>query len=127
MSTALIEQIERMSVLDLVNLKREIEERWDITPVVVSMRPGSGDVSGDWPTPSTAAEEQTEFTVTLDGWGANKIAVIKAIRELISLGLKEAKALVESAPVVVKDDLPKDEAEAAAAKLREAGATVTII
>ena len=127
MSTALIEQIERMSVLDLVNLKREIEERWDIQPVALLMRPGEGDVAGDWPTPSTAAEEQTEFTVMLDGWGANKITVIKAVRELTSLGLKEAKALVESAPVAVTDSLPRDEAEVIALKLREAGATVTIV
>jgi large subunit ribosomal protein L7/L12 len=72
------------------------------------------------------AEEQTEFTVMLTDFGANKINVIKAVRELTSLGLKEAKDLVEGAPKPVKEAVAKDEAEAAAAKLREAGATVEL-
>jgi large subunit ribosomal protein L7/L12 len=72
------------------------------------------------------AEEQTEFSVVLTNFGANKINVIKAVRELTSLGLKEAKDLVEAAPKPVKESVPKEEAEAAAAKLREAGATVDV-
>lgn len=122
MST-IIEEIERMSVLDLVKLKRQIEDRWDITPVVVPIAPGTGSL----PTPSTAMDEQTEFTVTLQSFGTNKIAVIKAVRELTSLGLKEAKDLVESAPVAVVSEKPRDEADAAANKLREAGATVEVV
>ena len=82
--------------------------------------------AGDGAAAAAPVEEQTEFDVVLTDFGANKINVIKAVRELTSLGLKEAKDLVEAAPKPVKEGVPKEEAEAAAAKLREAGATVDV-
>ena len=122
----LIAQIEKMSVLDLVELKKALEERWGVT-AAVAMAPGAaapaagGDGAGAAP-----VEEQTEFNVMLTNFGANKINVIKVVRELTGQGLAEAKATVEGAPKPVKEGVPKDEAEAAAAKLREAGATVDV-
>ena len=123
----LIASIEKMTVLDLVELKKALEERWGVT-AAVAMAPAGGAVaaSGDGAAAAAPAEEQTEFSVVLTNFGANKINVIKAVRELTSLGLKEAKDLVEAAPKPVKESVPKEEAEAAAAKLREAGATVDV-
>ncbi len=124
----LIATIEKMSVLDLVELKKTLEERWGVTaavamaPAGAAAAPAAGDGAGS----AEAAEEQTEFDVILANFGANKINVIKAVRELTSLGLKEAKDLVEAAPKSVKEGVNKEEAEATAAKLREAGATVEI-
>jgi len=122
----LIASIEKMSVLDLVELKKSLEERWGVT-AAVAMAPagaaGGGDGGGAAAAP---AEEQTEFDVVLTNFGANKINVIKAVRELTSLGLKEAKDLVEAAPKSIKEAVTKEEAEAAAGKLREAGATVDV-
>jgi large subunit ribosomal protein L7/L12 len=121
----LIASIEKMSVLDLVELKKALEDRWGVTAAVAMAPAAAAGGGGDAAAPA-AAEEQTEFNVILTNVGANKINVIKAVRELTSLGLKEAKDLVEAAPKSVKEGVPKDEAEAAAAKLREAGATVDI-
>lgn len=122
----LIASIEKMSVLDLVELKKALEDRWGVT-AAVAMAPAGVAVAGDGGAATAApAEEQTEFDVILTNFGANKINVIKAVRELTSLGLKEAKDLVEAAPKSIKEAVAKDEAEAAAAKLREAGATVDI-
>jgi len=120
----LIASIEKMSVLDLVELKKSLEDRWGVT-AAVAMAPAAG---GGGATAEAAApvEEQTEFSVILTNFGANKINVIKAVRELTSLGLKEAKDLVEAAPKAVKEAVAKEEAEAAATKLREAGATVDV-
>lgn len=119
----IITSIESLSVLDLVALKKSLEDRWGVTPVVMNpFTPTDPGVTLESP-----VEEQTEFAVRLDSFGATKINVIKAVRELTSLGLKEAKSLVESAPVSVRDGLPRDEAESAAVKLREAGAAVTLI
>lgn len=120
----LIAQIEKMSVLDLVELKKALEERWGVT-AAVAMAPAAAAAGGE-AAAAAPVEEQTEFNVVLTNFGANKINVIKAVRELTSLGLKEAKDLVEAAPKAVKEGVPKDEAEAAAAKLREAGATVDV-
>jgi large subunit ribosomal protein L7/L12 len=121
----LIASIEKMSVLDLVELKKALEDRWGVT-AAVAMAPAAAAAGGDGAAAAAPAEEQTEFDVVLGNFGANKIAVIKVVRELTSLGLKEAKDLVEAAPKAVKEGVPKDEAEAAAAKLREAGATVDV-
>ena len=124
----LIASIEQMTVLDLVELKKALEERWGVT-AAVAMAPAAGVATAaptDGAAAGPAAEEQTEFNVILANFGANKINVIKAVRELTSLGLKEAKDLVEAAPKPVKEGVNKEEAEATAAKLREAGATVEI-
>jgi large subunit ribosomal protein L7/L12 len=121
----LISTLEGMTVLELNTLVKQLEERWGVSaaaPVAVGVAAGA---------PGAAAvaapeEEQTEFDVMLTDIGANKIQVIKAVRELTSLGLKEAKDVVDSAPKAVKQGVSKEEAEAAKAKLEEAGATVQI-
>ena len=121
----LISTIEKMTVLDLVDLKKALEERWGVT-AAVAMAPGSAAAA---PTDGAAAapvEEQTEFNVILTDFGANKINVIKAVRELTSLGLKEAKDLVEAAPKAVKEGLPKADAEKLKAKLEAEGAKVEL-
>ena len=117
--------IKEMTVLELRDLNKMIEEEFGVTaaaPVAVAAAPGA--VPGA--APAEAAEEKTEFTVTLKDYGENKINVIKAVREVTTLGLKEAKDLVESAPVAVKEDIGKDDAETAKKKLEEAGATVEV-
>jgi len=122
--------IQGMTILELRDLNKEIEEVFGVTaaaPVMVA----AGAAAGGAPAAGGAAaapadEEQTEFTVVLKDFGANKINVIKAVRELTSLGLKEAKDLVEAAPTNVKEGISKEDAEAARAKLTEAGATVDI-
>ena len=128
--SSIIESIETLNVLELVELKKSMEEKWGVTaaaPVMMggAMPMGAAATGGD----SAAAapvEEQTEFDVILTAAGANKIQVIKAVRELTSLGLKEAKDLVEAAPKSVKEAVSKEEADAAKAKLVEAGASVDI-
>ncbi len=122
----MIQAIEQMTVIELADLVKALEERFGVSaavamaPAAVAAAPGAG--AG----PAAPAEEQTEFTVTLKDFGANKINVIKVVRELTGLGLKEAKDLVEAAPKPVKEGVPKEEAESAAAKLRDAGATVDV-
>lgn len=121
----LIDQIEKMTVLELNQLVKTLEERWGVSaaaPVAVgAMAAAGGEAAAAAP-----EEEQTEFDVVLTEVGANKIQVIKAVRELTSLGLKEAKDLVDSAPKPVKEAVSKDEAQAAKAKLEEAGAKADI-
>ena len=122
----LIEQLESMTVLDLNNLVKSLEERWGVSaaaPVAVGAAAGGAVAAGG---AAAEEEEKTEFDVVLTDVGANKIQVIKAVRELTSLGLKEAKDVVDSAPKAVKEGVPKDEAEAARAKLEEAGAKATV-
>ena len=116
--------IKEMTILELRDLNLRIEDEFGVTAAapVVAMAPAAGAVPGA--APEEAAEEQTEFTVTLKDFGANKINVIKAVREVTTLGLKEAKDLVESAPVAVKEDVSKEDAETAKKKLADAGATV---
>jgi large subunit ribosomal protein L7/L12 len=122
----MIQAIEKMTVLELSDLVKALEERFGVS-AAVAMAPVGVAAAGPAAAPAAApAEEKTEFTVTLKDFGANKINVIKVVRELTGLGLKEAKDLVEAAPKPVKEGVPKEEAEAAAAKLREAGATVEI-
>ena len=122
----LLETIKSMSVLELADLVKALEEEFGITaaaPMAVAVAPAAGDAGG----PAAAAEEeQTEFDVTLQDIGPNKINVIKAVREVTSLGLREAKELVESAPARVKEAVAKDEAEGIKAKLEEAGAVAEV-
>jgi len=116
-NAALIEQLEKMTVLEVNDLVKELEERWGVSaaaPVAVGGAVAAGG-GGD----AAAVEEQTEFDVILTDIGANKIQVIKAVRELTSLGLKEAKDLVEAAPKAVKEAVTKEEAQAAKAKLEQ--------
>ena len=119
----LLQTIENMSVLELSNLVKAIEDRFGVTaaaPAVAVMPQGVGGA------PAAAEEEKTEFDVILAGAGANKINVIKVVRTLTSLGLKEAKELVDNAPRPLKEGITKDEANDIRAKLEEAGATVEV-
>ena len=116
----IIEAIKNMSVLELNDLVKAIEEEFGVTAAApVAMVAGGG--GGD------AAEEQSEFTVNLANAGASKINVIKLVREITGLGLKEAKELVDNAPKAVKEGVSKEEAESLKAKLEEAGATVELV
>ena len=121
----ILEVIKSMSVLELSDLVKSLEDEFGITaaaPVAVAAAPAAGgdDAAGG------AEEEQSEFEVTLQEIGPNKINVIKAVREITSLGLREAKELVESAPARIKEGVAKDEAEAAKKRLEEAGAEVEL-
>jgi large subunit ribosomal protein L7/L12 len=116
------EQLGTMTVLELVELKNKIEEEWGITaaaPVAVAAAGGGG--GGE-----AAAEEQTAFDVVLTGAGQQKIQVIKVVRAVTGLGLKEAKDLVDSAPQAVKEGVAQDEADTIKGQLEEAGASVEI-
>jgi len=117
--------IKGMTILELRDLNKKIEEEFGITaaaPAMMMAAPAAGGGGGA----AAAEEEKTEFNVVLKDAGANKINVIKAVREVTTLGLKEAKDLVESAPVNVKEGIAKAEAEAVKAKLTDAGATVEL-
>jgi large subunit ribosomal protein L7/L12 len=121
--------IQGMTILELRDLNKQIEEVFGVTaaaPMMMAAGPAAGGAPAGGAAAAPAEEEQTEFTVVLKDFGANKINVIKAVRELTNLGLKEAKDLVEAAPTNVKEGISKDDAEAARAKLAEAGATVDI-
>ena len=121
--TEILEAIKGMTVLDLSDLVKQLEDEFGVSaaaPVAaVAMAPGANGAAA-------VEEEQTEFDVTLKEFGAKKIAVIKVVRELTPLGLKEAKQLVESAPIAVKEAVTKEEAEEAKTRLEAAGAVVTI-
>ena len=117
----IIEAIKEMPALELSELVHELEDVFGVSaaaPVMVGGAAPAGEAA--------PAEEKTSFDVVLEGYGENKIAVIKAVRELTTLGLKEAKDLVESAPKPVLEGVKKDEAEAAKEKLEKAGAAVTL-
>ena len=120
----LISAIKEMNVVDLADLVKSLEDEFGVTaaaPVAVAAAPAGGD------SPAAAAEEEkTEFEVSIREIGPNKINVIKAVREVTSLGLREAKELVESAPAAVKEAVPRDEADSVKAKLEEAGAVVEV-
>ena len=124
----IIETIETLNVLELVELKKTMEEKWGVTAAapMAFAAPGLAAANGDGAAAAAPVEEQTEFDVILTAAGPNKIQVIKAVRELTSLGLKEAKDLVEGAPKPVKEAVSKEEADAAKAKLVEVGATADI-
>ena len=122
----ILEAIDTKTVLELSELVKAFEERYGVTaaaPVAVAAAPAAG---GDGAAAAAAPEEQTEFDAVLTEVGANKILVIKAVRELTGLGLKEAKDLVDAAPKAVKEGVTKEEAEAAKEKLSEAGATTEV-
>jgi large subunit ribosomal protein L7/L12 len=122
----ILEAIDGMTVLELSELVKAFEERYGVTaaaPVAVAAAPAA---SGDGAGAPAAAEEQTEFDAVLTEVGPNKILVIKAVRELTGLGLKEAKDLVDAAPKAVKEGVAKEEAEAVKEKLAEAGASVEV-
>ncbi len=116
----ILNAISEMSVMDLVDLIKGIEDKFGVSaaaPVAVAAAAAA---------PAAAAEEQTEFNVVLTGAGANKVGVIKVVRELTGLGLKEAKAVVDGAPGTVKEGVSKADAEDAKKKLEEAGASVEL-
>jgi len=119
----IVESLNKLSVLELVELKKTLEEEWGVTaavaaPVAVAAPAGGGD--------APAEEEKTSFDVVLSAAGPNKIPVIKVIRELTGLGLKEAKAVADEAPKPVKEGVAREEADQIKAKLEEVGATVEI-
>jgi len=117
-----VEYLSKLTVIDLVNLTKTLEDKWGVKAAPVA-------VAGPAAAPSAAAapaEEKTEFTVVLKGGGASKINVIKVVREVTGLGLKDAKDLVDGAPKDVKAGVPKAEAEDIAKKLKDAGAEVEI-
>ncbi len=119
-----IDFIENMTVMELSELVKELEEKFGVTAAAPMMVAGAGVAAGG--DAGEAAEEKTDFTVTLKAFGSEKIKVIKTVRELTNLGLKEAKDLVESAPQSVVEAVPKEDAEAAADKLKAVGAEVEI-
>ena len=119
--TNLIEEVKQLTVLELSELVHALEEEFGVSAaaaVAVAAGPAAG--------AAAAAEEQTEFDVILASAGANKIAVIKVVREITGLGLKEAKEVVDGAPKAVKEKVSKDEADSIKAKLEEAGASVEV-
>ena len=116
----IIEALKEMSLLEASELVKDIEETFGVSaaaPVAVAAAPAAG---------AAAAVEKTEFDVVLEGFGDNKIAVIKVVREITGLGLKEAKEVVENAPKAIQEGVAKDKAEEIKAKLEEAGAAVTL-
>jgi large subunit ribosomal protein L7/L12 len=124
----LLEAIDKMTVLELSEFIKRFEERYGVTaaaPVAVAAAPAAAG-GGDGAAPAAAAEEQTEFSAVLAEVGPNKIPVIKVVRELTGLGLKEAKDLVDAAPKAVKEGVGKDEADKIKAALEEQGAKVEI-
>ena len=114
----ILEAVGAMSVMDLNDLVKAFEEKFGVSAAAMSAGPAAG--------PAAAVEEQTEFNVILSEIGANKVNVIKAVREITGLGLKEAKDLVDGAPKTVKEAVSKADAEAAKKKLEEAGAKVDV-
>jgi large subunit ribosomal protein L7/L12 len=119
----ILDAISNMTVLEIVDLVKMMEDKFGVTaaaPVAMAA------VAAGGAAPAAAAEEQTEFTVTMTSFGANKVGVIKVIREITGLGLKEAKDLVEGVPSVVKDSVPKADADGIKKKLEEAGAAAEI-
>ena len=113
----------KMPVLELVDLIKELEDEWGVSaaaPVAMVAAPGAGTEGG------AVAEEQTEFDVVMTSYGENKVSVIKTVRSMTGLGLKEAKDLVESAPTPVKEGVPKGEAEEVKKQLEDAGASVEV-
>jgi large subunit ribosomal protein L7/L12 len=117
------EQLGSMTVLELVELKNKIEEEWGITAAAPVAVAAGGAAAGDG---AAAAEEKTAFDVILTGAGAQKIQVIKVVRAVTGLGLKEAKDLVDGAPNPVKEGVAQEEADQVKAQLEEAGATVEL-
>ncbi|HEU0072399.1 MAG TPA: 50S ribosomal protein L7/L12 [Dehalococcoidia bacterium] len=126
-SEEVLELIKGMTILELKDLNDSIKEEFGVTAVApVAMAAAGGAAPAAGGAPAGGDDEQTEFTIVLKDFGANKINVIKAVREVTTLGLKEAKDLVEAAPTNVKEGIDKAEADTIKAKLTEAGATVEV-
>jgi large subunit ribosomal protein L7/L12 len=121
-----IEYLSNLSVMDIAKLTKALEDKWGVkaAPVAIAGAMGAGGAAGG--AEAAKAEEKTEFTVVLSNAGTNKIQVIKAIREITNLGLKEAKDLVDGAPKEIKAGVSKDESEEIKKKITEAGGTVEI-
>ena len=122
----IFDELGKMSVLELVELKNKIEDEWGITAAAPVAVAAPGAVAGGGDGAAAPAEEQTAFDVVLTAAGGQKIQVIKVVRAITGLGLKEAKDLVDSAPKPVKEGVAQDEADSIKAQLEEAGATVEI-
>src|ERR671938_780503 len=123
----LVDELGKMSVLELVELKNALEEQWGVTaaaPVAVAAAPGAAPAGGDGA--AAADEEQTSFDVVLNAAGDKKIQVIKVVRAITGLGLKEAKDLVDNAPNPVKEGVAQEEADSIRSQLEEAGASVEV-
>lgn len=117
--TSFIEEVKQLSVLELSELVSALEEEFGVSAAVAAAGPGAGGAAEE-------VEEQSEFTVILKDFGASKINVIKVVREITGLGLKDAKALVDEAPSTIKEAVEKAEADEITEKLKEAGATVEL-
>lgn len=115
----LVEEIKKLTVMEVNDLVKKLEEEFGVSAAAQMV---AGPAAG----PAAAAEEKSEFTVVLKEVGANKLAVIKAVKEATGLGLGEAKALVDGAPATIKENVPAEEAKAMEAKLKEAGAVVEL-
>lgn len=115
----ILEAVSNMSIMEIVDLISAMEEKFGVTAAVAMAAPAAGEAAA-------AAEEQTEFDVIMTGFGENKVAVIKAVRGITGLGLKEAKDAVESAPTTLKEGVSKAEAEEVKKQLEDAGAAVEI-
>jgi len=119
----ILNAISNMTVMEIVDLVKMMEDKFGVTAAAPMAMVAAGGAAA---AAAPAAEEQTEFTVTMTSFGANKVGVIKVIRELTGLGLKEAKDLVEGVPSMIKDSIPKADADAIKKKLEEAGAAAEI-
>ena len=118
----ILDAISNMTVMEVVDLVKMMEDKFGVTAAAPVAMAAVGAAAAAAP----VAEEQTEFTVTMTSFGANKVGVIKVIREITGLGLKEAKDLVEGVPALVKESIPKADADGIKKKLEDAGATVTV-
>jgi large subunit ribosomal protein L7/L12 len=125
-SEEVLELIKGMTILELKDLNDAIKEEFGVSAVAPVAMTAAGAAAAGGGSPAAAEDEQTEFTIVLKDFGANKINVIKAVREVTTLGLKEAKDLVEAAPTNIKEGIDKAEADTIKAKLTEAGATVDV-
>lgn len=124
---SIIAEIEQLNVLELVQLSKTLQEKWGVSAAAAVAVAAGPAATGPAPTEATApVEEKTEFDAILSEVGPNKINVIKVVRELTGLGLKEAKAVVDEAPKPIKEGVSKEEAESIAKKMEEVGAKVTI-
>ncbi len=119
----ILESISNMSVMDVVELVEAMEEKFGVSAASVAAAPAAAPGGA---APAEAAEEQSEFTIKMSSFGSNKVAVIKVVRAITGLGLKDAKDMVEGAPVTVKEGVSKQEADEAKKQLEEAGATVEL-
>jgi large subunit ribosomal protein L7/L12 len=123
---AIVEQIQGLTLLEAAQLVKALEEKLGVSAAAAAVAVPTGGGGGTAPAPPPVVEEKTEFNVILTAVGANKINVIKAVREVTSLGLKEAKDLVDGAPKAIKEGVTKDEAAAIQKKFADAGATVEV-